>query len=115
MEVSLDGLTLHVKDVERSREFYARIPGAQLTVHRPGQFALFQIGKARLGLLQLAQGAFHLEMEVPDLERAYEQLRQAGIEPQSPPVRRPWGETDFHVLDPDGNILEFAAAEREAT
>ena len=43
-DITLEGLSLHVSDVERSIEFYSRIPGAQLVGHRPGQFARFQIG-----------------------------------------------------------------------
>ncbi|HZO87507.1 MAG TPA: VOC family protein [Chthonomonadaceae bacterium] len=106
--VSLDGLTLHVQDVERSVQFYSRIPGAVLVHHRPGQFALFQFGKGCLGLLQVG-GGFHAELETADLDAMYAQLRAAGIEPESPPAKRPWGETDFLVKDPDGNLLEFQA------
>ena len=47
LEVSFQGLTLHVEDVERSRLFYESIPGVVLQHHRPGQFALFQVGFAR--------------------------------------------------------------------
>lgn len=42
--VSLDGLTLPVENVEKSLEFYQKMPGATVTFHRPGQFALLQIG-----------------------------------------------------------------------
>jgi catechol 2,3-dioxygenase-like lactoylglutathione lyase family enzyme len=51
MEFSFEGTTLHVNDVEKSLEFYKRVPGAVVQAHRPGTFALLQIGKARLGLL----------------------------------------------------------------
>ena len=34
-----------------ARDFYMRIPGAVLVLHRPGNFALIQIGQGRLGLL----------------------------------------------------------------
>ena len=112
MDASLEGMTLHVQDLARSLDFYSRIPGANLVVHRPGQFALLQIGKARLGLLQFAQNArFHLEVEAEDLNVMYDHLRAAGIEPESPPKREPWGETDFMVVDPDGNLVEFGLAD----
>src|SRR5690242_2646930 len=93
--VSLTGLTLHVADVERSREFYSRIPGTRLVHHRPGEFALFMVGGGRLGLLQYGKG-FHMEWETPDLDAMYAQLREVGIEPESPPQKRAWGRTDFH-------------------
>src|SRR5438105_4186550 len=50
----LRGLTLHVEDVERSRQYYERIPGAVLELHRPREFALLRIGDAQLGLLASA-------------------------------------------------------------
>lgn len=107
LATALQGLTLHVRDVERSREFYERIPGVVLAAHRPGQFALFQIGGGLLGLLQLARGGFHVEIGAADLDGVHRQLVAAGIEPASEPRQRPWGERTFNVTDPDGNVLEF--------
>ncbi len=114
MQTSLAGLTLHVDDVERSRDFYARIPGAVEEVHRPGEFALFRIGQARLGLLNrhFLRGAgpgFHVEISTAGdaVDQLYEQVRAAGIEPTGPPANRAWGERTFHVEDPDGYLLEF--------
>ncbi len=109
-QASLEGMTLHVADVEKSLDFYRRIPGAQVVHHRPGQFAMLQIGKSRLGLLRRTQDKFHLEIEAVDLDEMYRQLKEAGLEPESPPVDRPWGERDFWILDPDGNTVEFGAA-----
>jgi len=129
--VSLDGLTLHVEDVEGSREFYSRFPGATLIAHRPGDFALLRIGTGRVGLLRrslldpaavaAAYGGdpqqeipgFHIEIETPDLDATYAGLVDAGVPTQGPPQRRPWGETDFVVRDPDGNQIEFGAAHPE--
>ena len=66
LSANLDGLTLHVRDVERSREFYGRIPGFKEAAHRPGQFALFQVGDGLLGvdLRQLRLIALNLGLEV---------------------------------------------------
>lgn len=108
---SLEGLTLHVADLERSLEFYNKVPGARVLDHRPGVFAMLQIGKARLGLLARAQNlGFHLEIETEDLEAMYAQLQAAGIEPKTSPTKKPWGEVDFTVADPDGNLVEFGAS-----
>ncbi len=105
---SLEGLTLHVADLDRSLEFYGKIPGACVVDHRPGVFAMLQIGKTRLGLLARGQKlGFHLEIETEDLEAMYTRLRAAGIEPKTPPTKHPWGEVDFTVTDPDGNTVEF--------
>jgi catechol 2,3-dioxygenase-like lactoylglutathione lyase family enzyme len=110
-QVSLAGLTLHVADLERSVAFYQKLPGAEVQVFQPGLFAMVRIGAGRIGLLQRAAGRFHVELEVEDLDAYYEQVREAGIQPKGPPVKHPWGERDFVVVDPDGFQLEFEAAE----
>jgi len=51
MTISLVGLTLHVADVDRSVEFYRRLPGAAVLFHLPGRFAMLRLGAGRLGLL----------------------------------------------------------------
>lgn len=108
LKVWLEGVTLQVADVERSREFYQRIPGAVLEHHRPGEFALLCIGEARLGLLAFGAPGFHLEIAASDVDRLHVELSRAGMEPLGPPEDRHWGERTFDVIDPDGNRIEFA-------
>ena len=38
MSISLAGLTLHVADVERSLNFYKRLPDSSTLIHMPGKF-----------------------------------------------------------------------------
>jgi catechol 2,3-dioxygenase-like lactoylglutathione lyase family enzyme len=105
--VWLEGLTLHVRDVERSREFYSTLPGFELQQHRPGQFALFRVGDSLLGLIGFGAPGFHVEVATSDLDQLYERLRDRGVPVKSPPGQRPWGERTLTVVDPDGNQLEF--------
>jgi len=107
MSLFFQGVTLHVQDVERARDFYARLPGAELESHRPGEFALFRIGDRWLGLLRGREPGFHIELAVADLDEAYARLRKRGIEPRGRPRQRSWGERTFVVVDPDGNQIEF--------
>ena len=107
MTVSLVGLTLHVSDVDRSLEFYRRLPGAAVLFHLPGRFAMLRLGDGRLGLLADQKRHFHVELEVSDLETAAQDLRRLGFEVEGP-TRRSWGEQDVLVTDPDGNLLELA-------
>ena len=107
LSANLDGLTLHVRDVERSREFYGRIPGFKEAVHRPGQFALFQVGDGLLSLLRLPKPGFHIEVGVSDLDLLHRRLLAAGLAPDGEPRERPWGERTFNLVDPDGNVLEM--------
>jgi catechol 2,3-dioxygenase-like lactoylglutathione lyase family enzyme len=106
--VSLAGLTLHVADVDRSLAFYRQLPGAAVLFHLPDRFAMLQLGTGRLGLLADRKRPFHVELEVPDLDAAVATLRGLGIDGDGPTLRD-WGERDFLVQDPDGNLLEFGA------
>ena len=108
-QLSLEGLTMRVKDVERSLEFYMKLPGAEIITHHKGVFALIRIGAGRLGLQQMPSAPlFHLEFETPgDLETLAQQFRAAGMEYVKKPAQKSWGEIDFTVRDPDGNLLEF--------
>ncbi len=108
MKVWLDGITLQVEDVERSLNFYRRIPGTVLERHRLGEFALLRIGQARLGLLAFGAPSFNLEISADDVDQLHLQLRDAGMNPAGPPKDRHWGERTFDVIDPDGNRIEFA-------
>jgi catechol 2,3-dioxygenase-like lactoylglutathione lyase family enzyme len=104
-DISMEGMTLHVADVERSLEFYKKIPGVQVLVHRPGAFALLSIGKGRLGLLKY--GPTHIEFDTPDPDAMYQRLKEAGLPVEEPPSSKTWGEYDFTIHDPDGHCLEF--------
>jgi catechol 2,3-dioxygenase-like lactoylglutathione lyase family enzyme len=112
LNTSLEGVTLQVTDVERSLEFYRSIPGAVIAYHRRGEIAILTIGKGRLGLLSKRLGGpTHIEIETAELDALYQQLRDAGITPQSPPSKKPWdGVRDFVVVDPDGHVIEFGEA-----
>ncbi|MBA2284100.1 MAG: VOC family protein [Ktedonobacteraceae bacterium] len=109
--VSLEGLSLHVSDLEQSIAFYTRIPGAELLQHRAGQFARVRIGTGYLHLVQLpGQKRFHMEFDAQNVQEMYEQLCAAGL-PASTPKKHPWGKTDFRLIDPDGYALEFGGME----
>lgn len=108
-KLSLEGITMRVEDVDRSVEFYMKIPGAEIITHHKGVFALVRIGAGRLGLLQMPSAPlFHLEFETPgDLYALAQQFRAAGMDYVKKPALKSWGEVDFTVRDPDGNMLEF--------
>jgi len=113
LTTSLEGISLLVADVEKSVAFYSKLPGAQMIMHRTGQFAKFKIGDAHIQVVGMPpeEKTFHIEMDAPDLQGLYEHLKTAGIEPDGPPTKRFFGRTNFRVHDPDGNILEFDSNE----
>jgi catechol 2,3-dioxygenase-like lactoylglutathione lyase family enzyme len=112
MSVIFESVSLHVHDVEKSVAFYSKIPGAELIMHRRGQFAKLKFGGGHIQVVGISaqERSFHIELDAPDLQALYNQLKGAGIEPESPPRLQSFGRTQFHVHDPDGNILEFDTA-----
>lgn len=109
MSISLVGLTLHVADLERSLNFYKRLPDSSIIFHMPAKFALLRVGSGRLGLLQDQKRPFHIEIDCQDLDTACALLKQSGLELDGPTTRA-WGERDALVVDPDGNLIEFGQA-----
>jgi catechol 2,3-dioxygenase-like lactoylglutathione lyase family enzyme len=111
-KVVLEGVALHVKNLDASVEFYSHLPGATILFHIEGRIAIIQIGPSRINLvpygddIDFRNQKFHLEIETADLNATYRELQDAGFTPTSPPTLKPWGETDFHILDPDGYVLE---------
>jgi uncharacterized glyoxalase superfamily protein PhnB len=48
-------------------------------------------------------------VEVSDIQGLFDELEKRGVEFAQAPTRQPWGGTDFHVRDPDGNVISFVA------
>ncbi|MBV9709610.1 MAG: VOC family protein [Ktedonobacteraceae bacterium] len=105
INISMEGLTLRVADVERSLAFYQMLPSVEVVVHRPGEFALLSIGKGMVGLLKY--GATHVEFGTSDVDGLYRHLKDVGFPVEGEPSQKPWGEYTFTVHDPDGHVLEF--------
>jgi catechol 2,3-dioxygenase-like lactoylglutathione lyase family enzyme len=106
---SLGGLTLHVADVERSLQFYRRLPGVELRRHEPGSLARLQIGTGTLTLLNVEEGRFHVRVDCDDLDGFYRTCLTTGLD-VPPPRDMPWGERASLAVDPDGNVVEFGRA-----
>jgi uncharacterized glyoxalase superfamily protein PhnB len=46
-------------------------------------------------------------IEVSDIRGLFEEFKERGVEFAQTPTKQPWGGTDFHVRDPDGNVVSF--------
>jgi uncharacterized glyoxalase superfamily protein PhnB len=46
-------------------------------------------------------------VEVSDCQALFEEFKERGVEFAQTPIEQPWGGTDFHVRDPDGNVISF--------
>jgi glyoxylase I family protein len=125
----MDHSGLIVRDLDRSRWFYADVLGL-VEMPRPMNFAFrgawfrgpsFEIHlihaddtTASAGFGDPGEGgltglAHHLAFEVEDLDAALDYLRSQGIEILSGPMPRGDGVLQAYVFDPDRNFLEFFA------
>jgi len=48
-------------------------------------------------------------IEVPDVHALFNELAGRGAEIAQMPTAQPWGGTDFHVRDLDGNVISFVS------
>ncbi len=53
-------------------------------------------------------------IEVPDVQAMFKEFEKRGAEIAEPPSHKPWGGTDFHVRDPDGNVISFVTYDQSA-
>lgn len=122
---SFDHITLVVKDLEASRQFYVDYLGIE-HVPRPAfsfEGHWYQVGNQQIHLIlehdQSGRAGqtdpdqntrtHHFAFQVSDAKRAYEKLLDLGIPIVSPPKSRPDGATQTFVTDPDGHIIELCS------
>ncbi len=125
----IDHVTLIVKDLDRSRDFYVGLLGMQ-EVPRPGfsfDGSWFQAGATQIHLIlehdqsspaglpapddrAAATRTHHFAFEVDDAYKAAEVLKQHGIPLHSEPKLRPDGFVQTFCIDPDGHTVELFSA-----
>ncbi len=116
----ISAVTIRVKDMARSCEFYSRIPGFALSYGGPTEsFTSFEVGQEKMYLnLELvsktdAQDFGRIIFHVNDVDELYRRIKKdsflsANATIESEPRNAAWGERFFHVRDPDGYHLSFA-------
>ena len=125
---TLDHVTLIVKDLQRSRDFYCGLLGMR-EVERPAfSFAgkWFQAGNTQVHLiLEHAESGpagvsgstpssryQHFAFEIDDADAAVEALRSRSVRIVSGPQERPDGAIQLFVQDPDGHLVELCQPRR---
>lgn len=109
-----------VADVARAAGFYCEFLGFAIDfLHGAPPFYgavsrdaaclhLRHVGRPNFAELAAHEPALILaSIAVDDVEVLFAEFTGAGVEVAQPLVRHPWGGTDFHVRDPDGNVLSF--------
>lgn len=126
-QIRMEGLTLTVGDVTRSKEYYKKL-GFVCLLNAAPNFALVQPKNSKgatIGLLSWHEAAkdgavratpkqrraIHVELSTDDLDGLYKKLVAKGIKFHAPPHDEPW-ERSATAFDPDGYSVEFAQGRR---
>jgi catechol 2,3-dioxygenase-like lactoylglutathione lyase family enzyme len=127
---SLDHVTIVVKDLDRSRQFYVAGLGMR-EVPRPG-FSFpglwFQAGTTQIHLIGEHDGgspagnplpeqfrtsrSHHFAFLVEDANATYARAQELGLKVVSPPKARPDGFVQVFLNDPDGHVVELCSPAR---
>lgn len=124
---TLDHVTLIVKDLQRSREFYVDALG-MTPIERPAfSFAgsWFQAGDTQIHLILEFEGSapaglapsekgkssrtHHFAFQVDDAHLAAQRCRELGLPVVDGPKERPDGAVQVFVTDPDGHVVELCS------
>jgi len=111
---------LFVRDVPASAGYFRDKLGFEIDfLHgEPSFYGSVSRGEARLHLRFVHQPNFTelaarevslilATIEVSDVRALFEELKGRGAEIVQTPISQPWGGTDLHVRDPDGNVIAF--------
>jgi lactoylglutathione lyase len=101
-------------DLDRTVHFYCDVLGFALVRDERGEpspYVAFQLGDAHVGAARRAPQdiagrrppiGVELVLEVDDLRAAWSRVRTAHWPVEEELTARPWGLTDFRILDPSG-------------
>ena len=122
MKVSkISAVTLLVSDMKRSVDFYSKIPNFKIVYGGPDtQFTSFLIDDTVKSYLNLKLNKTHstdfgrIIFYTDDVDELFAYMQNdetiSGLcKLESKPQDATWGERFFHLLDPDGYKISFAA------
>jgi len=123
----ISAVTLLIKDMHRSCNFYSRIPGFKLIYggSQDEPFTTYEIGKNSNLYLNLEQykrtniqdryvkNDAKIILHTEDVDKLYSYFKidqniSKLISFENEPIDASWGERYFHIRDPDGHLLSFA-------
>ncbi len=108
----ISAVTLAVCSMPRSVRFYQRLGFEIVHGGEESRFSSLRCGEAFVNLAAdpsyQGHGWGRVIFRVADADEHFAALCSAGLHPETP-RNASWGERFFHVQDPDGHELSFAA------
>jgi catechol 2,3-dioxygenase-like lactoylglutathione lyase family enzyme len=113
-ETTMDGLTVEVADLERSRAFYEGLLGFEPgEFYAPTRWQPYWFGRQFFGIREILGAAGRerediLNFGTGDIESLWQRVN-ARADVVNPLERTPWGSYKFVLADPDGFHIGFVA------
>jgi predicted enzyme related to lactoylglutathione lyase len=101
---------LRVEDMKASLRFYVDQLGFKNAAWGDDNFTSVNRDSAGIYLCRGAQGrgGAWVWIGVEDAGKLHDELKERGVSIRMPPENYPWA-FEFHVEDPDGNVLRFGS------
>jgi len=107
----ISGVTLAVKDMKKSVDFYANVLGLRMLYGgSDASFTSFDVGGTFLNLEAgepSAEDWGRIIFHVDSVDKLFDYMKNKGFKVNEP-RNAYWGERFFHASDPDGHELSFA-------
>jgi len=112
--LSVSALTLATHSMPRAVRFYRALGFAIKYGGEDAAFTSFYCGEQFLNLIAEPESRRwswwgRAIFYVDDVDAFHAGALAHGLAPEAPPRDAPWGERYFHITDPDGHELSFAA------
>lgn len=113
----IEGITpiLAVGRLSESLAHYVRVLGFEIDWE---QGAMASVSRDRAGIMLCEGGQGHpgtwVWVGVDDAEKLFSEYSASGATIRMPPTNYPWA-YEFHVEDPDGNVLRFGSEPKEGS
>jgi catechol 2,3-dioxygenase-like lactoylglutathione lyase family enzyme len=118
-------LELFVSDLSASVSFYHSVLSFEKVLEKPGGFTIMKSGKTQIDIQPRSNMAeshpirpasqermglgIEIVLEVEDVNAAHERVLEQGWPLSAQLHTRPWGATDFRVIDPDGCYIRVTS------
>lgn len=117
MQFKLGAIQIFVSNLEKAKEWYQKILGAKIIKeYREFKCVLMKLNEIELDIgvpnstwgedwKTFEVGSCILTLEVEDIQKAYEALKNKGAKFIEKPHKTPWNEIKAALVDPDGNRI----------
>lgn len=115
---NISAVSLATHDMARAVKFYQTLGFAVANGGPDASFTSMNAGSSFVNLIARPMNQTwpwwgRVIFYVADVDAMYRQVVENGLRPDASPRDAEWGERFFHITDPDGHELSFAAPLRE--